>query len=93
MTHPPRITDGCVLIHWMGLEIAKMRDSYPLNVLLVVLIGGKEPVSITKKGDVYHFDASVIATQGKTLPEDMKRRLRLPVLFYGSSDRPLRVPR
>ena len=55
---------------------------------LVVLLGEKDPVSVTKKGDTYHFDASVIATLGKALAEDLQRQLRLPVLFYASPDSP-----
>jgi hypothetical protein len=55
---------------------------------LAVLLTEKDPVSVTKKGDAYHFDPSVIATLGKALPEDLQRQLRLPVLFYSSPDVP-----
>jgi uncharacterized protein (UPF0216 family) len=89
MTHPPRITDESVLARWMGLEIAKMNEGLVTQrKSLVVLLGQKDPVSVTKKGDTYHFDASVIATLGKALAEDLQRQLRLPVLFYASPDTP-----
>jgi uncharacterized protein (UPF0216 family) len=55
---------------------------------LAVLLAEKSPVSITKKGDAYHFDSFVIATLGKALPEDLQRQLRLPVLFSSSPDVP-----
>jgi uncharacterized protein (UPF0216 family) len=53
---------------------------------LAVLLAEKDPVSVTRKGETYPFDPSVIATLGKTLPEDLQRQLRLPVLFYSSPD-------
>jgi hypothetical protein len=55
---------------------------------LAVLLAEKDPLSVTKKGDTYHFDPSVIATLGKALPDNLKRRLRLPILFYASPDVP-----
>jgi uncharacterized protein (UPF0216 family) len=87
MTHPPRITDESVLVHWMGLEIAKMNEGVvSQRKSLAVLLA--DPVSVTKKGETFHFDPSVIATLGKALPEDLQRHLRLPVLFYSSPDVP-----
>jgi uncharacterized protein (UPF0216 family) len=53
-----------------------------------LLLAEKDPVSNTRKGDTCYFDPSVIATLGKALPEDLQRRLRLPVLFYASPDVP-----
>jgi uncharacterized protein (UPF0216 family) len=89
MIHPPRITDESVLARWMGLEIAKMNEGVVTRrKSLAVLLREKDPVSITKKGDEYHFDSSVISTLGKALPEDLRRQLRLPVLFYASPDTP-----
>jgi len=89
MTHPPRITDESVLVRWMGIEIAKMNEGVvSQRKSLAALLAEKDPLSVTKKGDPYHFDLSVIATLGKALPEDLQRRLRLPVLFYASPDVP-----
>lgn len=89
MTHPPRITDESVLARWMALEIAKMNEGLVRErKSLAFLVREKDPVSVTKKGDAYHFDRSVIATLGKALPEDLQRYLRLPVLFYCSPDTP-----
>lgn len=55
---------------------------------LAVLLAENDPVSITKKGDIFHFDKSVIATLGKALPENLQRTLRLPILFFASADIP-----
>ncbi len=89
MTHAPRITDESVLTRWMGLEIAKMNEGVVTQrKSLAVLLAEKDPLSVTKKGEAYHFDPSVIATLGKALPEDLQRRLRLPILFYASPDVP-----
>ena len=92
MSHPPRITDESVLVRWMGLEIAKINEGVVTQrKSLAVLLAEKNPLSITKKGDTYHFDPSVIATLGKALPDDQKRKLRLPILFYLSPDVPDRL--
>ena len=57
MTHPPRITDESVLVRWMGLEIAKMNEGVVSHrKSLAVLLTEKDPVSVTKKGETYHFD-------------------------------------
>jgi uncharacterized protein (UPF0216 family) len=73
----------------MGIEIAKMNEGVVTQrKSLAVLLGDKDPVSITKKGDTFHFDASVIAALGKALPRDLQRQLRLPILFYASPDVP-----
>jgi uncharacterized protein (UPF0216 family) len=89
MTSPPRITDESVLTRWMGLEVAKMNEGLVTQRRpLYVLLAEKEPVSVTKKGDTYHFDPSVIRALGSALPEDLQRKIRLPVLFYISPDTP-----
>ena len=89
MTHPPSITDESVLVRWMGLEIAKMNEGVvSQRKSPALLLSEKDPVSVTKKKEIYHFDPSVIATLGKALPEDLQRQLRLPVLFYSSPDVP-----
>ena len=72
-----------------GLEIAKMNEGVVTQRRsLAALLAEKDPLSVTKKGDAYRFDPSVIATLGKALPEDLQRRLRLPILFYSSPDTP-----
>jgi uncharacterized protein (UPF0216 family) len=89
MTYPPQITDESVLNRWMGLEVKKMNEGLvALRKPLSVLRAEQDPVSITRKGEIYHFDASVIGTPGTALPEDLQRHLRLPILFSSSPDTP-----
>jgi uncharacterized protein (UPF0216 family) len=89
MTHPPRITDESVLVRWMGLEIAKMNEGVvSQRKSLAVLLTEKDPVSVTKKGETYHFDPTVIAILEKGLTKDLQRQLRLPILFFASPDVP-----
>jgi len=89
MSYPPRITDESVLTRWMGIEVAKMNEGLvQQRERLSVLLTEKEPVSVTKKGDTYHFDPAVIRALGSALPEDLQRKMRLPVLFYMSPDTP-----
>jgi len=89
MTHPPRITDEFVLSRWMSMEIGKIneglvRDRKPLADLLLE----QTPSAITKKGEPYSFDRSVLALLGQKLPGELHRRLRLPILFFMSPDVP-----
>lgn len=89
MTHPPRITDEAVLARWMGMTIAKMNEGLVAERRpLSVLAAEENPATVTKKGKEYPFDKTVIAVLEKALPEDLRRRLRLPVLFYASPDVP-----
>jgi len=89
MSYPPRITDESVLTRWMGIEVAKMNEGLvQQRERLSVLLVQKEPVAVTKKGDMYHFDPAVIRALGSALPEDLQRKIRLPVLFYMSPDTP-----
>lgn len=55
---------------------------------LFVLRAEEDPVSITKKKETYHFDASVIGALGAALPEDLQKKLLLPILFTSSPDTP-----
>jgi hypothetical protein len=70
-------------------QIAKMNEGVvSKRKTLAALLSEKDPVSVTKKGEIYHFDPTVIATLGKALQEDLQRRFWLPVLFYSSPDVP-----
>lgn len=89
MTYPPRITDESVLTRWMGIEVAKMNEGLvQQRKPLLVLLAETEPVAVTREGDTYHFDPAVIRALGSALPEDLQRKIRLPVLFYMSPDTP-----
>ncbi len=89
MTHPPRITDESVLSRWMGMEIGKINEGLVRDrKSLAVLLSEQTPSAITKKGDPYLFDKSVIALLGQRLPGELHRRIRLPILFFMSPDVP-----
>jgi uncharacterized protein (UPF0216 family) len=89
MTHPPRITDESVLSRWIGLEIAKMNEGLVTDRKpLAVLFSEERPSSVAKNGELYYFDKTVIGSLGMSLPEDLQRHLKLPILFYSSPDIP-----
>jgi len=89
MTYAPRIMEESVLARWMGMEIAKMNEGLvtarkPLSALLI----GENPSSVTKKGEAYAFDRSALRSFAERIPEDLRRRLKLPILFYAGPDIP-----
>ena len=89
MPYPPRITDESVLSRWISLEVSRLNDGLVIDRKPVALLLSLErPSSVTKKGDEYLFDPKVVATIAKALSDDLRRRLRLPILFYLSSDTP-----
>lgn len=89
MTHPPRITDEFVLSRWMSMEIVKINEGLVRDrKSLAALLPEQKPSAITRKGESYLFDISVIALLGQRLPVELHRRLRLPILFFMSPDVP-----
>ena len=89
MTHAPRITDESVLQRWIGIEVAKMnRGIVRERRRLSDLLREETPQSMTKGDEPYSFDKAVLATLAQALPEDLHRRLRLPILLYASPDTP-----
>jgi len=89
MTSPPRIPDESVLQRWMRIEIAKMNGGVVTERKpLAALLAEETPAAVTRNGDPYHFDRTVIGVLGRSLPEDLHRKLRLPILFSCSPDTP-----
>jgi uncharacterized protein (UPF0216 family) len=89
MTHPPRITDESVLARWMSMEIRKINKGVVWDrKTLSRLLDEEIPCATTKNGEQYFFDRNVIAVLGKGLPDELHRRLRLPMLFFMSPDVP-----
>ena len=89
MTHAPRITDESVLQRWIGIEVKKMNQGIVRErKRLSVLLEEETPQSVTKGDEPYYFDRAVLDVLAKALPEDLHRRLRLPVFFYASPDTP-----
>ncbi|HNX17522.1 MAG TPA: DUF61 family protein [Methanoregula sp.] len=89
MTYPPRITDESVLSNWIGREIKRMNEGLVQHrKTLADLLSEDTPCTVTKKGETYSFDKSIIQLLGKSLPESLQRHLKLPILFYSSPDTP-----
>jgi hypothetical protein len=89
MTYPPRITDESVLNRWMGLEIARMNEGLvTVRKPLSVLLREERPSAVSRNGEPYYFEKTVIVSLGRSLPEDLHRQLKLPVLFYSSPNVP-----
>ncbi len=87
MTHRPRITDEPVLTRWISIEIAKMNEGLVKErKTLAALLSENSPSSLTRKGEPYYFDKAVIESLGRSMPEDLRQRLKLPILFYSSPD-------
>jgi len=89
MTHAPRITDEPVLQRWIGIEVAKMNQGIVRErKRLSALLAEETPQSVTKGDEPYYFDRAVLGVLAQGLPEELHRRLRLPVFFYASPDTP-----
>jgi len=83
MSGRPTITDEGVFNRWMRLEIGKINDGIVAErKTLQDLLASDRPVSTTKGGKEYLFDAGVLRKLGEALPAECRRRLRLPILFY-----------
>jgi uncharacterized protein (UPF0216 family) len=83
------ISDEPVMMRWMGIEISRTNRGMvtgrrPLSELLAV----EEPSAKTKGGDPHYFDPAVLHRIAEGLPEDLHRKLRLPIQFYYTPDVP-----
>ncbi len=83
MTERPRPGDEAVLMRWMRLEIGKINAGIVADrKTLRRLLEEETPSSMTKGGDEYRFDTAVITEFGERLPQELHRRLKLPIFFY-----------
>ncbi len=79
--------DDRVLQRWFRFEARRMNDGIVAERLsLAELLEQAEPVAVTRGGDEYRFDRSVVRRLGDALPAPLQRRLRLPILFFASMD-------
>jgi uncharacterized protein (UPF0216 family) len=81
--------DDRVLQRWLRLEAGRMNDGIaaerrPLDRLLEAA----RPVTTTRGGDEYRYDPAVLAGIAEKLPAALRRRLRLPIIFFASFDVP-----
>lgn len=83
----PSITDESVFRRWMSLEIGKVNDGIVAErKYLAQLLSEDEPSAVTKAGEDYFFDKTVIEKLGEALPETLHFSLKLPILFFFSFD-------
>lgn len=79
--------DDRILQRWLRLEIGRINDGIVAERLsLAELLEQADPVAVTRGGDEYRFDRSVVRRLGDALPGPLQRRLRLPILFFASMD-------
>jgi len=89
MAFPPRITDESVFSRWIRIEIARMNDGLVVDrIPLELLLKAEKPSAVTKKGETYYFNKAVIELLGRSMTDDLQRKLRLPIFFYLSSEVP-----
>ncbi len=75
--------DESVFMKWMRLEIGRMNDGIVAErKALARLLHEETPSSTTNAGGAYAFDRGVLRVLGESLPDDLHRRLRLPIFFY-----------
>lgn len=77
------------MMRWMQFELGKVnRGIVTERKRLSDLLAEDRPVSSTKEGKEYRFDKEDLARFAEGLSEDLRRRLKLPVLFYCTADVP-----
>jgi uncharacterized protein (UPF0216 family) len=87
MTRRPRITEESVLTRWMGMEVARINESVVSGrKTLASLFSEEIPKAVTKGGGEYHFDRETLSALAGRLPGDIRRSLRLPILFFFDVD-------
>lgn len=89
MPNRPSASDESTLLRWMRLEIGRINDGVVAErKRLSRLLREEQPSSVTKGGSWYDFDRDVLLRMGQAVPEELQRRLRLPILFYFDSTVP-----
>ena len=87
MTSRPRITEEPVLTRWMGMEIARINDSVVAGrKTLATLLAVESPGARTKGGGEYSFGRETLATLGERLDEEIRKALKLPIIFFFDAD-------
>ncbi|HZD43477.1 MAG TPA: DUF61 family protein, partial [Methanomicrobiales archaeon] len=83
MPERPSPTDDSVFLRWMRLELGKINKGIVSErKTLKDLLEEENPSSRTKGGEEYLYRKDVLERLRDALPEDLQRRLRLPILFY-----------
>jgi uncharacterized protein (UPF0216 family) len=86
MPPPSDFSDESVLKKWMAIEMGRMNDAVVSERRrLSDLLLEKNPSALTRKGKDFSFDCSMLQQLDQRLPEELRRRLLLPVIFYFDS--------
>lgn len=76
-------SDDSALMKWMRLEVGKINKEIVADrKSLSQLLGEEVPSSKTKGGNEHLFDKEVLSVLEEELPEELHRRLRIPILFF-----------
>lgn len=79
--------DDPVFLRWMQLELGKMNAGLVAEKkTLASLLLEEKPSAATKSGELYLFDKKVLAALREALPEELHRKLRLPIQFRFDAD-------
>lgn len=86
MTFGPPVSDESVLMRWMAFEMGKINDGDVADRRrLSDLVRELPPASITRGGREYAFNKNTIRILWERLPESLRYRIKLPLLFYFNS--------
>ncbi|NLH25212.1 MAG: DUF61 family protein [Methanomicrobiales archaeon] len=86
MTFGPPVSDESVLMRWMAFEMGKINDGVVADRRrLSDLVRELPPASITRGGREYAFNKNTIRILWERLPESLRYRIKLPLLFYFNS--------
>ncbi|HPA08852.1 MAG TPA: DUF61 family protein [Methanoregulaceae archaeon] len=80
------MSDESVLMRWMAFEMGKINDGDVADRRrLSDLVRELPPASITRGGREYAFNKNTIRILWERLPESLRYRIKLPLLFYFNS--------
>lgn len=80
------LSDESVLKKWMAIEMGRINDGIVAERRrLSDLLREKNPSAVTRKGKEYAFNRSTLHLLEQRLPEKLRSRLLLPVIFYFDS--------
>lgn len=75
-----------VLKRWLALEMGKINDGVVTGRQhLSDLAREDHPSAVTRRGTRYDFDRTALHAMRDRLPERLRTRLRIPIIFYFDS--------
>jgi len=89
MSGRPSIDCESTFLKWMRVEMGKINKGIvSQRKSISQLLNEEIPQSETKAGDEYFFEKDVLTAISEEIPEDIRNRLRLPIIFISDN----RVP-